>query len=894
MEQIKLNAKQKYFNFVKNSSVSGNLFIPNSNSEGFFVMYGNDKAKILSYGETKKHSCKKTRIFIIEDNSSSFCVNGNDISGKSCWVKSESCLSEAFIEKEKKKIKISFATNGYLCINNNLIHFEGIEMKDSIPIKNKAGKIYLKNKDISKIFLNGDQILFENDGEKFFIPRFLDLTENFFVQYKDGTFSNVSNTFVIPDIFIPVKTLFSVFTKNFRCEPPSIEPLISNEKKEETIEFSVTRFNNETVTTFVKCIFVTPEEFTMSKISVDAVHESQVVRVLYSKFSSVDSIAIETIDESPKLEKQEESFFGSLIKVASSPLSNSFGSSPISFESKQKNSSTVEGKTVTVNEMVTLIRCIMKDGSEFLSKIIKHVLPYNKSEGNLVRFTPGIRNTFVTDEFYMVDGEIFEKKDSKNILIELKEGNSKISLYNKQNKTWTDHEIRMESFFSQIETYKVHSKISPIFNLQDLGMFDFKDTFKFFVNGESIQKPKYYINTKNSKIIDDEEVLEEVKFSFFRQEEKKVFNLKVKFVLDKSLGNTYSLEGDEYFPQMEREKTVKEITYGNFVLTEGSHYLFQNKVDKKSKVFKKHPILIHNKENIIEIKTCEDTLPIKTIMLNEDLKIDISANSNFVRYNHCSDILLKNSVLTVPKTTSCAFFGADNKIFLIKSGMMKSVSFNDSFSPALKHRKSITEKPSAVSERENNSPTTEEVSSFLSETEIPFDNSTTEHPSRFKSPEIQRTVIARQVTSTEPKKIPVEQPSQIPAKQPIQVLAKQPIQVLAKQPIQASISEQKQIFKPADREIVPLENSTILRQFKEQKKDEGQTEDFSSGDEIKIINNKKTETEKAEIVISGGKNSSVTIDDNSSVTPIARKNEIVQKPLLKKKIKPITSNIPYE
>lgn len=696
METIKLIKNQKYYNFVENSEVTETLFTPKENSDGIFIALEKTGPKAYLFGSAKKYLPMRTRNITIEDTKEDLIVNGVPISGNSTWIKSEGIFSEAFVKREGKKIKVSFATKGYLCINNNLIIFDAIKFAENIPLKTRDGKNYIKSKEIAKIFLNGEELILENDDERYFIPNGYNITENFYVELKNGQYSNITIPFIFPTIYSVVGNPVSNFCENFRCSSPNINPVVSNEKIEQKVEFSITRFNNESLTMTVLCKFVSLEEYRLLNIVLKSIHQKQEMEVDYGIYPSVKAIELEEVTN--ELEKKT-SLFGSF-----------FGTSDLSLSTKKREITKIEGLKVYPTSNVTFIKCLMNDDSFFTSKIIRPTPVINLTKGEIKRYTPGVKTEFLSDEYFIHNDKLIFQKNSKKISVLFNEGDYSITLFNSETQTWTEHEVRQETLFNKKYIKEVYTKLSPVFLLTDLGWYDTKDTFKYFINGEHTEKPKYYINTKNQKTFADGRiVLEEVKFSFSRQHDKKIFDILVVFIFNDNLKTSFLLEDNDIFGKsttkvpFDDDKFNKSMTrfvfgdnyqgigqyatYGSYIINDEESFLFQNSVSMNSKIFKKFPIINFNTPLVGEIKTCQQTLPIKSLILGEEMKIPLTTNS-YVRLNHCSDVQIKNSILIVPKHTSLSFFIAEDNIYLIKSSLVKDGS-QASFSGILERRRTL-------------------------------------------------------------------------------------------------------------------------------------------------------------------------------------------------------------
>ena len=689
MESIKLQKDKKYYNFVSTGKEKDDTFIPNDYSVGFLLKtYKSKVENIYKFGNNnQEHELSKTRNFTLDIQSDDLVINGKKIKDNNYWVKGDGILSEVFIERIGRNLIISFATNGYLVINNHLIHFTNIEIGENIQVKNKDGLNYFRCKDLRKIFLNGEEIrVFEMIEDKYIIPHGFDITENFYVQLLNKSFANVvslNDTLKSRTILIPLNTKFFSFTKNFRCTQPLIEPVYEEKEKKETKGFTVTRYNNETVGLNLECKFIDPVQYKLSKISVTVRHEKELTQIDYSSFS-------EKIKEIRKVEEK--------ILEKKSSIASFFGFTNQNLETS--NQIKIDGLKLSTREISTKILCIFEDDSQIISTVIRKIPIYTEKKGDLIYYQPNKSYNFESDGYYILNNENFENGNKFSVVFNRED--SSISLYNKTNQTWTNHEVRQETFFNKKLKKEIYTEYSPRFYFDELGFYDKKETFDIYINDNKLESAKsHYVNTDNIQNMKKkgDNILEKTKITFRRKYDKKYFHIEVTFIFISSMRNNFYINGSDEFGSLFEEENLNGSlsriptffssysTYGGYILEgEEDLYLFQNKVNKNSELFNKYPIFEYDNPNFAKIKTCSLTLPIETKALSADLKIQNPSNGILTLLS-TGNFKKDSKYITIPKDTLTCCLAVNDKIYFLKSSFLKTNS-NGSFSRAAsEHRR---------------------------------------------------------------------------------------------------------------------------------------------------------------------------------------------------------------
>ena len=246
MNNINIGSK-KYENFVKNSNIVDQELTVNENSEGVLITKNSQGVlETTIFGSVSEHTSFKNRIFTFVNAYKTFEVNGHKVNGNQEWIPGNDILAECFVEKSNDSIKIVSFSEGYVYVNKSVIVFKDIKNRQAIPVKNKNNELYFKAKDVESIYYNGKEIYLQNNNDKYLFPDDFPLTDNMFLKYTDGSFSDLFiREFKFPDkIYAPVGENFYDITRNFRCK--KLENFYRSEThKSEDIEITINTFNHE-------------------------------------------------------------------------------------------------------------------------------------------------------------------------------------------------------------------------------------------------------------------------------------------------------------------------------------------------------------------------------------------------------------------------------------------------------------------------------------------------------------------------------------------------------------------------------------------------------------------------------------------------------------------------
>lgn len=265
-----MSINKKSINFVTGGSSNNGQFIASPDSVGVILTQKKNDVMVEKFGNIIEQNVTGSRRLVLTKQDD-FVVNGTKIHGTQTWVRKTDILCEAFVDKKGNKIIIEMATNGYIYINNTLVHFSGIDIKSDVEIKNKNNQTYFKAENVSKIFYHGNEISLDNESGKYQLSNY-PIDEFIYIQYKNGSYSNlVPTNFSINRVTTPLGEPFFDYTKNYRCSINSHEEVFCSENYE---DFVVTRFNSNTpVNIRISINSVPKEEFDESYREIFTIHE---------------------------------------------------------------------------------------------------------------------------------------------------------------------------------------------------------------------------------------------------------------------------------------------------------------------------------------------------------------------------------------------------------------------------------------------------------------------------------------------------------------------------------------------------------------------------------------------------------------------------------------------
>lgn len=622
--------KKTFVNYVSNSTITDKIFTSTGNSQGVLITLHRGTFEVKEFGNVKVHNVSKTRRFVL-NNQEKFIVNGKEIKGTQTWIQKNEICCEAFVDKKDETITIEMATDGYIFVNDTLINFSGIKLGSDLSIKTKEGITYFKSKAVSRVFYHGHEFKLETDGEKYVFPKNLPIDEFIYAENKDGSFNNlVPVNFSINTVTVPLGEPFYDFTKNYRCSPVSYNEEFGDD---DTVNMSVTRFNKETVQVRISTCSVPLKNFEVSYIEVFVAHEKIPFTVNYESFNH----------------------------------------------------------TETVTVPVTDVKFQTGDGSQVKSTIIRYVIPYTQVK-QITRYEPFKNKEIQTDEHYILNGEYHCEKNSSSVTISLKENEDTLETYCKSTSTWTVHDLRQESYFNENLSINIYTDKNPSFDLRTIGYYDEKDTFSMYIDGAAQKSSRFYLTVPTEM---KDNFIQMIKFSLVRFD-KVSFNVNVSFFYAKTSNVNFVVPEDDIFGtgsllKNSFKKSVSfkgnretfmsfepYVDYGQFQIRNNETvHVHQNSVTAESKIFKTFPFIRYADETSATVEFSDKSLPLKSIATSEDMKIDLLANSDYVRLNDCSSVEFKNSALFIPAKTSFCFFKASDDIYMIKSADLRTLSMNN-------------------------------------------------------------------------------------------------------------------------------------------------------------------------------------------------------------------------
>ena len=702
----------------KPHTVNDNSISYPTDAKGFIVATtkkGKRDVKVIGGGEHVQLFGKR-QISIWADSSSKCDVNGVVVQMRdSQWIQDKATKLECFVEVRNNEVFLDMLTNGVYCVNyTTLIEVSNVSMKPPLVAKHLDILEKVPN-DLKAVYLNGD-ILDESmiKREKgllsstILFPTKISLTEQMYLEYPNSTFQDIiMPTLKLPQFYIPVdfNGKFN-FLANCRAYALNNQPISHSQEKQTVVKLQATRYNRETVNLDLVCNWLSPIQSAVREIKLKAVHKLQELTVNYDNFNG--------IGDSRKI---------------------------VSIKGKDSLSVVVGVKG---GEFI----CVMDDKTEYKSVVCVELVPYTTKDAGVFRFDDNHELVHQSDGFYIVNSKVHETKNN-TVVIKLQAGTANVGFYSKKDAVWEVTDTRIKPDFDKNYVYNVFGQQKTEIPMSIFGLYDGKDKFNYSIKGgKSLAKGRYvleipkgkatgetiseitFIASQGEKLsrnnsfsastpvasrggsplsasaIDLPPLLEEdEKFSL--EEEPKYdenkFEFTVKFVSETFSRVSFILKGDDKFsvPTQQRGSISRRsrsegafYTYGVFFAEKGkSICAYNTKVDWENPptMKNKFPLITFLEPNIGIISNNENSLPISTSVLEEDLVIDNV--TKYVRLNNCNDVKFENDKLTVSSKTGVCIFRANDSIHLCRSNLTKSVSFMNTETPSVSQNASPVSSP---------------------------------------------------------------------------------------------------------------------------------------------------------------------------------------------------------
>jgi len=616
--------------FADEVIIEENKVTTSESSKGFIIQCEKSGDNVTTLGDVHKIEVESgIRQYSFPFKKLMFTVNGNQMNQKQIWLPNTNCLAEVFVEQTVDKILITAFSNGYVCIDNTfLIYFSEIKTKTPLQIKNKNNKTYFKALNVSKIFLNHREIALTVDGEYHYIHPLMPITENFYVIYNDGSSSNVEPiSFNLPSVFINKSSLvpFRDFAKNFRCVVLDDAKIIYNKTDDvQILSLNVKRFNNKTLNINVICNFISQKALTLKEITIPTIH------------TRINN----TVNFAPYNVKSVKGF---------------------------------DNLEIELKETYNLFECIMLDNSMVESLVIRDITQTTIEEKNY-RFKAGTKHTFQTDDYYIYNNNIIAtNKKGQSFSLVLTANSNELWTYNINKTTWTKIKLYEEVVLNTTYVVQVFSLNKPSFNLTNLGFYDSKETFNYYVNEKAYTKPKYFIQCPKDLVMETGKIIEEVKVDMISNVDKRKYACIIKFMMVNDSKFSFLVSDSDYFDSplfkaaISFDTFTPYSTYGPFRITEEPLAAFHSIVTTGAKIFECYPIITFNERNVGTVITCEKTYKLETNLLTDNFELEVNDLSSFLRLNSCVGLTFENTKITAKKEVPVCFFVADQKIYLFRS-----------------------------------------------------------------------------------------------------------------------------------------------------------------------------------------------------------------------------------
>jgi hypothetical protein len=570
---------------------------------------------------------------------------------------------ECFIRIDSDQVFIDFANNGFYCIDYKLLFcVKGVKLNTPIRIKSnvKGVRCFELSATHSKVWHDGRNeyvgdatttnmlttdpssprtVLIDPDAK---------VRELFYVEFADGTFSNVELTdFLVPPVVLPVLyTGYYDILQGYRCVP--LQPFKTAGKGAswiDTVSLDVTRYNNQTVKLKIQVLWLTALQENVFEVRLEAKHPKQDSIIDFSTESSIKTVA---------------------------------GAAP---------------GTIVFTKWHTKVMCEFDSGESGEIHVYRDVLPYNEVSTAMRRFS--LDEAFILQdscEAYMVDGRVYTGSmkgpnfstefDGKGLTFRPRKGVSSYATYD-GNGTWTVTPLRAKITFDKDYVYAITTVIAGKIEvpMKSFGDYDAADTFTYTADGSALSKGVFKVKPDPSTA--PEATIAVVRF-VATDADNNQYPFTVTFVFKDFPRVSFLISDNQDFSSPYFRRTSFTglgvfnpfWTYGPFIGQPNAPIsAFGNQVVNGSLDSNIYPVISFNDCSAGTINKTNGSLEIKAQVLTDDLVIPVGPNDEYVRLNACSSVQYTGSALTVPKNASVSFFRIGPVIYLLRSPLTRAVSF---------------------------------------------------------------------------------------------------------------------------------------------------------------------------------------------------------------------------
>lgn len=578
-------------------------------------------------------------------------VNGTTITkGGFVWLSQPEC----FASIDNQLVRIEMATNGYYCINYEVLFcIQNVTLNPSIQIATNSDGTrfipvpsnYTTIRHGGYIETPGNMLTVDpsNSGNLLIDPN-ANVCELFYIELADGTFTNVEMpTLVVPPVSI-VNTFSGVWNLlyGFRCQAtqmPSINSTIP------TVELLVTRYNQQSDTINVSINWLTPMQKKVYEFFLEAKHPLQVTSIDFSKILILKSVS---------------------------------GAAPA---------------VVNFTQWYTSLPCVFTDGTTGTITVYRELLQVTFTTASAIRFTAGEPlGPFQSDGVYMVNGAVYNTDasdatfsatfDEKNLTITPQKGMTSFATFD-SSKLWTTTPTKSAIVFDPTYTYFITVAQKTEVDLTAFGDYDSTDTFTYYAGtkGGSDYKdlPKGTYKVKPKDNIPSGTVIDTPKITA-TAEDGSTYSFSVSFTYEEFSRASFIVQGSQQFstPYTRRGSFSGSLnskpnvtgfwTYGPFSAQLGSPiHAYQNTVTQTSSSSNIYPVIVFSDPAIGTINETAGSLPITAQVLDEDMSIPAGPTDVFVRLNPCTGVQYSGGSYTIPKTAGVSFFRLGQNIYLLRS-----------------------------------------------------------------------------------------------------------------------------------------------------------------------------------------------------------------------------------
>jgi hypothetical protein len=615
---------------------------------------GNSEVKVIGKADDCVEYSGIRAFYARISSTTSFTLNGVSIcQPRGMWVQGTDGTPSAFASIRGKMLEIDMAENGYYCVNyKKLFLLKDIEMNQPVTIEtdeNGESYFFVGEGDISFFYagsqehIGGMLTIDPSNTRKIMIPKNITLNENFFFKTVEGNGRISFTDVLLKEIPIRKISVPSDFSDKYnplamyRATPVAI-PYIDNTMK--SIDVTATRYNGEVKTLNIEIEWMSKDQEKFLNITLSLLHAKEEAWI---DFTDPYFPPVESINGEPPGPVEIKGWYSSLSYVLKS---GERGEANIYIESKPYDNVFMPERRYSIGDQLG---------------------PF-KSPGAYMIGANVYRNAVDEKNFSTTfDGEV--------LTITIHEEINGYGIYNDEQSVWTMTALKKRIEFDKSYRMLLTAAQDLNIDLSIFGSYDTTDKFTYTVSrqvgGGAIKDGKFKLKVPGKDIASGT-VLGTATFSAM-ETQGQVFAFDVSFVYEEFSRVFFLVPGRDGFSTAPMRRTasfsggshIPYWMYGQFYAQEGAIInAYGNQVSEDSTSSNIYPIVKFTNPGIATVIETNNSLEIHTDVLKDDINIPVGKEDMFIPLNKCAELMIKNSMCKVLKTTSVAFFRLGNRIYL--------------------------------------------------------------------------------------------------------------------------------------------------------------------------------------------------------------------------------------